>query len=417
MAWSGWAIQNGNAKYAHRYMRFSPEATDGSAGATPRPLPLAIGDAGQRGDGRATPARCTRANAGHSGILGHLPASELGPADRGGGEAIREFLEDERRALRDASPDPAPVRMAARLRQHGTILSRAGIVRRRGGRKAFEENVGCTVPEFIEAGFFLHAGAGNSPTRIWKNHRPPEGMPTECVGRVLDQYRFWWTMPCLKPANCGRMAVTQLGYKPSVLRRHPILRFGDTGDDAMAPLPPLILQRITSGLYFNKLSMAAARCGRTWKALRDLLPSLPRRDARWIYRRAREPLRFERTWLRQPRHPHIRWQRRAARGRVPKPSACLSTPAFRVIRSAMLAKPMRRLPKAYFGSGAFSRMRGAACSTGGWPPSVSASLSPPIHGWSWDKSSIPRSWRSLTGWRTRRMPGSTIRTVAVSRSS
>lgn len=122
-----------------------------------------------------------------------------------------------------------------------------------GGVKAaahFQRQVGCTFPEFIEAGFFLFAGSANSATRVWANHDTPAGVTVEQRDHVLARVS---TTPELArdEATILRGAGDHIGYKPSVLRRHPILRFGAAGDEAMAPVPPLIMQRITSGLYLD----------------------------------------------------------------------------------------------------------------------------------------------------------------------
>lgn len=42
-----------------------------------------------------------------------------------------------------------------------------------------------------------------------------------------------------------------LAYRPSILRRFPILSFGSLGEKLIAPLPELIAQRVTSGLYYD----------------------------------------------------------------------------------------------------------------------------------------------------------------------
>lgn len=42
-----------------------------------------------------------------------------------------------------------------------------------------------------------------------------------------------------------------IAYKPSLLRSRPVLAFGDRGERLRAPLPDLILQRVTFGLYYD----------------------------------------------------------------------------------------------------------------------------------------------------------------------
>lgn len=114
----------------------------------------------------------------------------------------------------------------------------------------FQKRTGCAVPAFLEAGFYLFTGFANSPTRTWRNHAPPEGVTSEPRERVLDRISST-PQAAVREARQIRVEGDHIGCKLSVLRRRPVLRFGATGEDAMAPLPPLILQHITSGLYFD----------------------------------------------------------------------------------------------------------------------------------------------------------------------
>lgn len=49
----------------------------------------------------------------------------------------------------------------------------------------------------------------------------------------------------------ARAAAWPMAYKPSLLRRFPILAYGVAGERLRAPLPQLILQRVTFGLYYD----------------------------------------------------------------------------------------------------------------------------------------------------------------------
>jgi hypothetical protein len=46
----------------------------------------------------------------------------------------------------------------------------------------------------------------------------------------------------------------QVAYQPSLLRRYPVLATGSDGEMLRAPLPELILLRITSGIYYDLIS-------------------------------------------------------------------------------------------------------------------------------------------------------------------
>jgi hypothetical protein len=49
-----------------------------------------------------------------------------------------------------------------------------------------------------------------------------------------------------------------MAYKPSLLRSRPVLAFGTQGERLRAPLPKLILQRVTFGLYYDVLQPGGA---------------------------------------------------------------------------------------------------------------------------------------------------------------
>lgn len=110
--------------------------------------------------------------------------------------------------------------------------------------------MGCSVADFIEAGFILHAGLANSPTRRWRDHGDLGGVGADLIELALDRISLDAAAALTEVAQL-RTAGDHAAYRPSLLRRYPILRFGDAGAEAMAPLPPLILQRITWGLYFD----------------------------------------------------------------------------------------------------------------------------------------------------------------------
>jgi hypothetical protein len=248
MSWCAWAIQNGHADIARRYMHFPPEATDGSAGARfgiyPWQLETLVNEA--------------------------LVAPHL-PDVRGRGLVTEEFSTiyrlvklvqrieeaDDRKFLSGNDVLYELHRLTQRQFewQRGFAnqprFYRAVSLFGQGAAGAyFEEQFGCAVTEFIEAAFFLFAGSANSATRRWKDHGDLGGVSAALLERVLDRISLDADRA---PAVAGvlRAHGDHIGYKPSVLRRYPILRFGQMGEDAMAPIPPLILQRVTSGLYLD----------------------------------------------------------------------------------------------------------------------------------------------------------------------
>jgi hypothetical protein len=248
MTWSAWAIQNGHADIARSYMQFSPEAMDGSAGARlvlyPWQLETLVNEA-MVAPLRPDPRRRKLMTQQFSTIyrLVKLVQRIEEADDRRFLQSNDVLYEMHRLTQRQFEWQRGFTNMPRFYRSiHLFGENVAGAY--------FEEQVGCSVPAFIEAGFFLFAGSANSPTRIWRNHDLPEGVTRKVRELVLA--RISWTPgEAVREARQLRMGGDHIGYKPSVLRRKPILRFGLTGEDSMAPLPPLILQRITSGLYFD----------------------------------------------------------------------------------------------------------------------------------------------------------------------
>lgn len=248
MAWGAWAIQNGHAGDVRKYMNFPHEAMDGSAGAAlalyPWHLETLVNEA------LTAPSRRNRrgrklATQNFSTI--HLLVN-----------LVRQIEEaDDRAFLRSNDVLYEMHRLTQRQfewqRGYANMPRFYRTLHLFGGEKTaahFRRRTGCTVAEFIAAGFFLFAGSTNSATRLWSCHQPPLGIAPEHrdlvlarIGTSIDVAR--------QEAKVLRAAGDHVGYKPSVLRRHPILLFGDTGDEAMAPVPPLILQRVSSGLYLD----------------------------------------------------------------------------------------------------------------------------------------------------------------------
>ncbi len=248
MTWSAWAIQNGHADHARRYMDFGPQATDGAAGAPfvlyPWQLETLVNEAlasRHRPDARGR----TLVTEQFSTIL-HLVkiVQRIEAADD------RTFLQshDVMYELHRLSQRQFEwQRGFANMPRFYRALDMFG---HDAAGEHFENRLGCTVPAFIEAGFFVFAGSSSSPTRVWKDHQPPEGVLRSSVAKVLERISLP-SNEAAREAMSLRSHLGHIGYKPSVLRRHPILRFGENGENAMAPVPPLVLQRITSGLYFD----------------------------------------------------------------------------------------------------------------------------------------------------------------------
>lgn len=170
MTWSAWAIQNGHADHARRYMNFGPQATDGAAGAPfvlyPWQLETLVNEAlasRHRPDARGR----TLVTEQFSTIL-HLVkiVQRIEAADD------RAFLQshDVMYELHRLSQRQFEwQRGFANMPRFYRALDMFG---HGAAGEHFEHRLGCTVPAFIEAGFFVFAGSSSSPTRV-RSYIPP----------------------------------------------------------------------------------------------------------------------------------------------------------------------------------------------------------------------------------------------------
>jgi hypothetical protein len=126
-----------------------------------------------------------------------------------------------------------------------------------GGATFFEQRHGLSLEAFTKTGFALFAALANRPTAQRTIDLGELGVPPETLALVLDLIAL--------PADQARDVLAQTvnaadaldlptAYKPSLLRRWPILSFGPRGERLRAPLPALVLQRITAGLYYDLLA-------------------------------------------------------------------------------------------------------------------------------------------------------------------
>lgn len=248
MTWSAWAIQNGHADIARRYMRFPPQATNSEIDAPyaifPWFLETLVNEA------MVLPLIADR--------RGRQLVTQEFSAIRTLTELVRKIEEsDDRAFLRENDVLYEMHRLTQRQFewQRGFInqprFYRALVMFADGASGSyFESKSGCSVPEFIQAAFLIFAGSASSPTRRWDEHPAYEDVSVEQCRRVLDAISIGAT-EAEALARTIRAGGAHIGYEPSVLRQYPILRFGKSGANAMAPLPPLVLQRASSGLYFD----------------------------------------------------------------------------------------------------------------------------------------------------------------------
>lgn len=114
----------------------------------------------------------------------------------------------------------------------------------------FEEVHGISLNRFSQVGFMLFVSLTNFP--IVRNDKSwvALGVDWEEVEKVLALV----AMPFSKAAALAkdrRRRIIHTADKPSILRQSPCLRFGKEGERIRAPLPELILERVTSGVFYD----------------------------------------------------------------------------------------------------------------------------------------------------------------------
>lgn len=118
----------------------------------------------------------------------------------------------------------------------------------------FEKRYDLSIEAFTKAGFVLFAVLSNRSVVRRPIDFTEVGVTHEIVERAAQ-------IMSLHISQCGEQLSDlnektgnlpqPVAYRPSVLREHPILTFGSEHRRLRAPLPPLIMLRITAGLYYD----------------------------------------------------------------------------------------------------------------------------------------------------------------------
>ena len=114
----------------------------------------------------------------------------------------------------------------------------------------FERQHGITLNRFSEIGFMLFASFTNSPVVRNVASWAKLGVTSDEVERVLALIALPFS-EAARLARGKRRKIIHTADKPSILRQAPCLRFGDKGERIRAPLPELILERVTSGVFYD----------------------------------------------------------------------------------------------------------------------------------------------------------------------
>lgn len=83
------------------------------------------------------------------------------------------------------------------------------------------------------------------------------GIPPEKLQLTISRLALPYSEIASEAAQL-RKSGTQIAYKPSILRRYPCILFGPTGRRLRAPLPDLIVSRVTSGLFYDVIGGGGA---------------------------------------------------------------------------------------------------------------------------------------------------------------
>ncbi|HEX8215173.1 MAG TPA: hypothetical protein VF582_06840, partial [Allosphingosinicella sp.] len=114
----------------------------------------------------------------------------------------------------------------------------------------FREAHGVTIPEMTMMGFALMAAFLEHPTYDRRGDLAMIGLTPETRERVLSLI----TAPLAQVrALAGKIRAggAETAYRPSVLRQFPCISVGHGRRYLLAPLPQLIIARVTSGLFYD----------------------------------------------------------------------------------------------------------------------------------------------------------------------
>ena len=114
----------------------------------------------------------------------------------------------------------------------------------------FEITHGISFNRFSQIGFMLYVLFTDSPVFQDEKLLNSFGVKSEEVEKVLALIGMPFNQAA-KSARMNRKVIIHTADKPSILRQAPILRFGIDGARIRAPLLELILERITSGVFYD----------------------------------------------------------------------------------------------------------------------------------------------------------------------
>jgi hypothetical protein len=149
----------------------------------------------------------------------------------------------------------------------------------------FKAQHSITINQLSLVGFCMHTMLAENPVFRRRTDLSAVDVDSDVLERAL--------VLIAKPISAMRALAAEerrkgyfTAYRPSVLRRFPCIMFGDENDRVRAPLPQLILERVTSGVFYDVVGGGGAvrhDYGRRFeeyciKYLRAMLPTLNWRE-------------------------------------------------------------------------------------------------------------------------------------------
>lgn len=114
----------------------------------------------------------------------------------------------------------------------------------------FRDRHRISINELTVVGFGMFANFAQRPNFAANGDFSRLNVTSAMRNKAVDILAAPWDALRLM-ASRERQQWETIAYRPSVLRRYPCVRYGRRGWKVRAPLPALILERITSGLFYD----------------------------------------------------------------------------------------------------------------------------------------------------------------------